>query len=127
MLTGMEEDAAPIQAREEHLRMLVALVRAYQDRVRPHVPTSGLDERDIAFEAGLLTPMETELTVYATRMRGRVLSLLRDMESWGWVAMKQMPPQGAYHVFLEGDGIAVAQEHLRPWWSKLMDRFRSPD
>lgn len=125
MLADMEEHATPVQAREEHLQMLIALVRAYQDNFRPHVPTTGLDERDMAFEAGLLTPMETELTVYATRKRGRVLSLLREMESWGWVAMEPVPPQGAYHVFLEGDGIAVAQEHLRPWWSKLLDRFRS--
>jgi hypothetical protein len=122
----MEESAAPIPAREEHILMLVALVRAYQDSVRPNVSTNGLEERDMAFEAGLLSPMETELTVYATRKRGRVLGLLRDMESWGWVAMQTAPPHGAYHVFLEGEGIAAVQEHLRPWWSKFLDRFRSP-
>lgn len=121
----MEESGASPQIQEAHLRMLVALVRAYHDHLRPDIQSAGLDERDVAYEAGLLAPKEVELTVYATQKRGRVLRLLRDMESLGWVGMQETPPQGAYQVFLHGEGVQAAREHLRPWWSKLLDRFRA--
>jgi len=121
----MEEGGASPKVQEEHLRMLVALVRAYQDGFRPNVQSTGLDERDVAYEAGMLTPKEVELTVYATQKRGRVLRLLREMESWGWVGLQVAPPQGAYSVFLYTEGLEVAREHLRPWWSRVVRRFRS--
>lgn len=99
--------------------LLLALVRARWDPARLDVQEFGMDERDIAYEAGLLSPIETELTVYATQKRGGVLALLRQMREWGWVEFEPKPPMGAYHVFLLTKGQEYALETTRPWWQCL--------
>lgn len=112
------------QALEQALTdMLIALVRAYGDTTRPQIREKGLEERDLAFEADLLSPSDTELTVYATQRRGRVLSLMRQMQARGWARMEVMPSRGAYHVFLLPKGIEHAQVVTRPWWRKALDRW----
>jgi hypothetical protein len=93
--------------------MLFALVRGYQDPVRPKIRTEGMDERDLAFEAGLLNPMEMETSLYGTQKRGRVLGLLREMVKRSWVEMQPMPPQGAFHVYLKEEGAKYAMERGR--------------
>jgi hypothetical protein len=124
----MAEASAPDwQPQEAHLQLLQALVRAHQDPVHPDIRTKGIEERDLAFEAGLLTPVEVEMTVYATQKRGRVLRLLREMGEQGWVEMKPVPPYGAYHIFLKDAGVTVLRERLRPWWSKLWERLRAKE
>ena len=99
--------------------MLYVLVRAYQDPVRPKIRVEGMDERDMAYEAGLLTPVEMETSVYGTQKRGRVLRLVRMMVERSWVDMKATPPQGAYHIFLKQDGVNHAAERGR----FVLDRF----
>ena len=99
--------------------MLYVLVRAYQDPVRPKIRVEGMDERDMAYEAGLLTPVEMETSVYGTQKRGRVLRLLRKMVERSWVDMEAVPPQGAYRIFLKQDGVNHAAESGR----FVLDRF----
>lgn len=121
-----EEGGTPgVELSEEQIRVLSALVRAYQDSIHPDIRAQGIDERDLAFEAGLLSPHEVEMTIYATQKRGRILRLLREMGAQGWVETEVVPPQGAYHVFLLDAGVQVLRESLRPWWSRLWDRLRS--
>ena len=118
-----EEGSTGADIRPEHFQLLVALARAHVDRLRPDVRTDGLDERDLAFEAGLIQPMETELTIYATQKRGRIVRLLTEMKAFGWVEVEARPPVGSYHVMLQSEGMVAVREHLRPWWSKLLDRW----
>ena len=103
--------------------ILFALARASTDRVRPHVTEEGLEERDLAFEAGLLSPPEFEISVYATRKRNRVLGLLREMSERGWIRMQIKPPSGAYYVYLQDAGIELLRERTRSIWHRLSAWF----
>jgi hypothetical protein len=118
-----QEAQQPFEVEQALVEMLLALVRAYGDSARRQVRQKGLEERDVAFEADLLTPAETELTVYATQKRGRVLSLMREMQARGWARMAVMPPRGAYHLFLLPKGMEHAVQITRPWWRKSLDRW----
>jgi hypothetical protein len=110
------------RAREERLSaLLVALVRAYHDRTRPAIRERGIDERDLAFEAGLLSPAEVDTPIYATRKRNTVLSLLREMRRRQWADIQLTPPQGVYHVILRQEGIDHLAQHFRPWWARLRE------
>ena len=118
--------SAEEKKREETLFVvLLALTRAVHDPIRPQVREEGLEERDLAFEARLLTPAEVEMSVYATQKRNRVLRLLRDMRDRGWIEMEPKPPTGAYHVYLKSTGLLYVQERLRPPWIRLWDLVRS--
>ena len=99
--------------------MLYVLVRAYQDPVRPKIRFEGMDERDLAYEAGMLTPVEMEPSIYGTQKRGRVLQLVRKMVERSWVDMEPTPPLGAYHIFLKQEGVDYATEKGR----FFLDRF----
>lgn len=103
--------------------ILLALARASNDRVRPHVAAEGLEERDLAFESGLLSPPEVEMSVYATRKRNRVLGLLKEMSERGWIRMQTKPPSGAYYVYLQDAGIELLRERTRPTWHRLLAWF----
>ena len=114
--------------------MLLILARAYHDPIRPKIRTDGMDERDLAFESGLLEPAEVELAIYGTQKRGRVLRLIREMENRGWVENRVMPPQGAYHVVLKPSGVERVRESQRHsgipgLWDRLKTAFqkRSPE
>ena len=121
-----EEKKREEKKREEALfAVLLALTRATHDPIRPKVREEGLEERDLAFEAQLLTPAEVEMSVYATQKRNRVLRLLRDMRDRGWIQMEPKPPTGAYYVSLKDSGLLYVQERMRPPWSKLWGRVRS--
>ena len=103
--------------------ILVALARASSDPLRPHVVEDGLEERDLAFEAGLLSPPEVELSVYATRKRNRVLSLLKEMTGRHWIQMQVRPPSGAYYVYLQDEGIRRMRQRSRPPWYRVVKWF----
>ena len=118
--------SAEEKKREETLfAVLLALTRAFHDPIRPKVREEGLEERDLAFEAHLLTPAEVEMSVYATQKRNRVLRLLRDMRDRGWIKMEPKPPTGAYYVSLSSTGLLYVRERMRAPWSKLWDHIRS--
>lgn len=127
MLDPMGTPREQERALEEQLRAMVwALARAYQDPIRPWVREQGLEERDLAFEAGLLAPWEVEMPTYATQKRGRIVRLLREMERRGWVDLEARPPYGAYYVRLRPDATAVLARarpgllgRLRRWWRRL--------
>lgn len=120
-----QEAQQPSDVEQALVEMLLALVRAYGDSTRPQVRERGLEERDVAFESDLLRPADTELTLYATQKRGRVLSLMRQMQARGWVRMEVMPPRGAYHLFLLPKGMEYAVQITRPWWRKALDRWKA--
>ena len=103
--------------------ILFALARASTDPSRPHVIQDGLEERDLAFEAGLLSPAEVELSVYATRKRTRVLSLLKEMSGRDWIQMQVRPPSGAYYVYLQDEGIRLIRQKSRPPWYRVLKWF----
>ncbi|MBI4234423.1 MAG: hypothetical protein HY686_08285 [Chloroflexi bacterium] len=105
--------------------LLLTLVRAYHDPLRPAVRAKGLDERDLAFEADLLIPAEVEIPVYATQKRGYILRLLRGMESKEWVELEAAPPYGVYRVILKAAGEEYARALMRPWWVKLREGWQA--
>ena len=114
---------------ETLLDMLLVLARAYQDPIRPKIREEGMDERDLAFEAGLLDPVEVDLAVYATQKRGRVLRLIRELESRDWVETQVVPPQGAYNVLLKPAGVErvrESQQHsgIPGLWDQLKAAFQ---
>ena len=118
--------SAEEKKREETLfAVLLALTRAVHDPIRPKVREEGLEERDLAFEAHLLTPAEVEMSVYATQKRNRVLRLLREMRDRGWIEMEPKPPTGAYYVSLKANGLLHVQERMRTPWSRLWDHVWS--
>ncbi|MSP78824.1 MAG: hypothetical protein EXR67_04645 [Dehalococcoidia bacterium] len=103
--------------------MLEALVRAHYDRRRPAILERGIEERDLAFEAGMLVPLDMEMTIYATQRRNRILRLLREMEQRGWCSMETRPPMGAYFIKVLPAGEAHLAEKIKsrpqPWWQRL--------
>jgi hypothetical protein len=96
--------------------LILALGNAYLDGFRKTIITNGLDERDLAFEAGLIDPSEMELSVYATQKRGMVLQLLSEIAERRWITMYEKPPVGAYRVFISEEGIKKFNELNSPWW-----------
>lgn len=126
----MNQDNRETQRLEETLlTMLLVLARAYADPVRPKIRISGMDERDLAFESGLLEPSEMELSIYGTQKRGAILKLIREMEERNWVGTALVPPEGAYHVILKPDGLQRIQESQeRPiipsMWRQIMALFQ---
>jgi hypothetical protein len=120
-----EQEQERIAQEQAIADLLVALARAHNDPIRPQIPETGIEERDLAFEADLLSPPEMEMTVYATRKRRRVLFLLRQLEERGWARLEQSA-NGAYRAFLLPQGAAEAQRFVpRPWWQRVMGRFVS--
>ena len=120
-----EQQKAQKRWEEQVFEMLLALARAFHDPIRPNIRTQGIEERDLAFEAGLLIPAEVEMTIYSSQKRNRVLRLLEDMKSRGWVEMEPTPPTGAYHVFLKPQGEEYVRELLRPWWNRVWSWLRA--
>lgn len=102
--------------------MLLALVRAYQDSLHPAIHTDGIEERDLAFEADLLSPAEVEPIMYGNQKRGHILRLLRAMKERGWIDYQQTP-YGTYRVVLKAEGERDATELQRSWWSRLRERL----
>ena len=103
--------------------LLLALGNAYLDGFRKNIDTDGLDERDLAFEAGLIEPSEMELSTYATQKRGRILQLLSEIAERGWITMYEKPPVGAFRVFISQEGITKFNELNLAWWKKFFKWF----
>ncbi len=104
--------------------VLLALVRACRDHLRPAIREQGIDERDLAYESALLqTPAEVEPTVYGSQKRNMVLRVLRKMQQDGLISM-QMGPNGAYRVLPTPKGEEYADSLTRPWYAKLWERLR---
>ena len=108
---------------EDIERMLLALAFAFSDPIRPQIKIEGHEERDVAYEAGLLSPPDVEMTVYSTQKRGRILRLLGSMKEKQWIDFIAKPPLGAYYVFLTPSGYQQALKVSKPWWRKVVARF----
>ena len=110
--------------RAAQAQVLLALMRACRDDLRPAIRREGIDERDLAFEASLLRqPSDVETTTYATRMRNSVLRVLRAMQREGLISM-ELGPSGAYRILPTPQGEKLAALLMRPWHRKLWDRLR---
>ena len=102
--------------------MLAALICAHNDPRRPAIRERGIEERDLAFEAGFIEPPDMELTIYGTQRRNRILLVLREMQTHGWCAMEPLPPTGAYYVRLlpAGQEAAVQKTQVsKSWWQRM--------
>ena len=108
---------------EDIKRMLLVLAFAFNDPIRPQIKIEGHEERDVAYEAGLLSPRDVEMTVYSTQKRGRILRLLGSMKEKQWIDFRAKPPIGAYYVFLTPVGYQQAINVSRPWWKKVITRY----
>ena len=104
--------------------MLHALAAVYRDPSGSNLVTNGVEERDLAYRAGLLTPPEVENPLYGTQKRGLVLKLIRDMESFGWATVNSPSTRGAYFVFLTKYGEQLANAGSQSIWSWLLTRSR---
>jgi hypothetical protein len=103
--------------------VLLALVRACRDDLRPAIREEGIDERDLAYEAGLLLrPSDLEAAIYGSQKRNSVLRVLRQMQGNGLINM-EMGPKGAYRVLPTGKGEQYAEFLMRPWYRKLWSRL----
>ena len=113
------------QITDEAIAMLLALTRAFNDVSRPKVRVTGIEERDLAFEAGLLEPFEVEMKIYSTQKRNRILKNLKMLQEQGWVELQQTPPTGAYHVFLNSNGEQYMLRIVRPSWKQQLDKIKA--
>ena len=101
--------------------ILKALFRAVRDPRRSNLRTEGIEERDLALEAGILLPMEMELPKYANVKRGAIVRILELMEKQGLIQFKDPVPGTLYKVLPTAEGESIAERLLRPWRQKLMD------
>jgi hypothetical protein len=101
-----------------------ALIRAYQDQIRPSIRHNGIDERDLAFEADLLTPSEMESIIYGPRKRNAVLQLFREMEREGLISMN-MGINGVYRILPTSEGEQFVAQLPQPWYRKMWNRLRN--
>lgn len=118
-----EEESERRSAIVAQQEVILALVRACRDDLRPAIRREGIDERDLAFEASLLAPAEVENPTYGTRKRNGVLRILRGMQRQGLITM-ETGPRGAYRVLPTSQGEKYAEYLMRPWWRRLWDRLR---
>ena len=100
-----------------------ALIRACRDHLRPSIREAGIDERDLAFEAGLLTPAEVDSAIYGPQKRNAILRLFRRLQGEGLISM-HMAPNGVYQVLPTPKGEQFVEQLARPWYSKMWDRLR---
>ncbi|MQF82892.1 hypothetical protein FIM02_01865 [SAR202 cluster bacterium AD-802-E10_MRT_200m] len=114
-----------IHVNDEAVALLLALTRAFNDTSRSQLIVEGIEERDLAFEAGLLEPFEVELTIYSTRKRNRILTNLKVLQDQGWAELRTMPSTGAYHVFLTLAGQEFLLQLVTPSWKKNLGKIRS--
>ena len=103
--------------------VLFALARAHRDSLHPTIREEGIDERDLAYEAGLLQPAEMESSIYGTQKRSRILRLLRQMQTRELITMEMAPP-GVYRIHPTEAGARYAEFLMRPWYIKLLDRLQ---
>ena len=104
--------------------VMVALVRACRDHLRPAIREQGIDERDLAYESALLRePSEVEPAVYGAQKRNMVLRVLRKMQQDGLISM-QMGSNGAYRILPTSQGEEYAEFLMLPWYTKLWERLR---
>lgn len=101
-----------------------ALIRACEDRIRPSIRHTGIDERDLAFEAGLLTPSEMESIIYGPRKRNGVLRLFRRMEQDGLIVMN-VAINGVYRILPTSEGEKFVARLPQPWYRKMWNRVRT--
>lgn len=104
--------------------VMLALIRACQDQIRPSIRHTGIDERDLAFEADLLTPPEMESIIYGPRKRNGVLKLFRAIEREGLIIMN-MEGNGVYRILPTSEGEKFVAQLPQPWYRKLWARVRN--
>ena len=92
--------------------------------MRPSIRHTGIDERDLAFEADLLTPSEMESIIYGPRKRNAVLQLFRVIEREGFIVMN-MGINGVYRILPTSEGEKFVAQLPQPWYRNLWARLRN--
>ncbi|MBI2166164.1 MAG: hypothetical protein HYU29_07165 [Chloroflexi bacterium] len=83
-----------------------------------------MDERDVAVASGLLTPAEIEAPFYSIDRRWRMLEVMKEMGSRGWIRAEISAREGTYRVWPTSQGEAYCLKRLFPWYSRLWLRLR---
>ena len=104
--------------------LLKALARAFRDPRRQDVREQGIEERDLAFEANLLQPMDVELPRYANLKRGSIVRLLEQMERQGFIEFKDPKPGTLLRVLPTAAGKEIGDRLLRPWYIRVLGTLR---
>ena len=100
--------------------LLIALVKAFKNPKRKSLWDNGLEERDLAFEASLLSPMDMELARYATTKRRTIVNILEQLEIQCLIHFEDKDPGKLYKIFPTQDGFSVGEKLMRPWFIKIL-------
>lgn len=103
--------------------ILKALVRAFRDPKRQSLKSEGMDERDLAFEADLIIPIDMEMPRYAQVKRGAIKRALDQMRSQGLIEFKDYRPGTLYRIIPTPLGESLGETLSRPWYRRLRDRL----
>ena len=99
--------------------LLIALVKAFKNPTRTAIREEGLDERDLAFEADLLSPMDMELVKYASTKRRSIVNILEQLEIQGLIRFKDKSPGILYKIFPTENGMTIGEKLMRPWFMNI--------
>ena len=104
--------------------LLVALVRACKDPRRKYIQEEGMEERDLAYESGMIRmPFDLDMPFYATVKRGRIVQHLNEMNELGLIEFQEPHQGGFLRVLPTKNGEIEAKQIMRPWFLKLLDRL----
>jgi hypothetical protein len=117
--------APPIARQMERVleRLLLCVVRSTNDPRRAELKTEGMDERDLAVEAGFLTPAAVDDDAYTPTVRRPILAALQVLEQRGWIEVVSGDRWHIMRVRPTAAGESYAMELQRPWYRKLRDRL----
>ena len=100
--------------------MLKALVRACREPRRQNLRSEGMDERDLAFEANLIIPMDMDMPRYAQIKRGAIVRVLEQMKNQGLIEFIDPRPGTLYKVVPTPNGEEIGERLARPWYQRLL-------
>ena len=103
--------------------LIVALVGAFRDPRRKSLMETGIDERDLAYEADLLEPADVETARYVGHRRRGVVRTYKHMESIG--LLKLVDRSGVFSVMPTETSMRYYDYFTKPFWKKWVLRVRN--
>ena len=103
--------------------LIVALVGAFRDPRRKSLIETGIDERDLAFEADLLEPPDVETARYVGHRRRGVVRTYKHMESIG--LLRLVDRSGVFSVMPTETSVLYYDYFTKPFWKKWVLRVRN--
>lgn len=124
-MSDRETIAPPIAKQMERAleRLLLCVVRSTNDPRRTELKSEGMDERDLAVEAGFLTPAAVDDDAYTPTVRRPILAALQVLEQRGWIEIVSGDRWHIMRVRPTPVGESYAMDLQRPWYQKLRDRL----